>query len=376
MNKNQINVLIAPNSMKGSMSAFEFADVVEEAFLKVSPNFSVRKIPVADGGDFTGEVLQSAFQARLVEVTVHDPVGRPVLSKFALSDKTALIEMADASGIKLMKGHELNPLETSSYGTGELIAAAIEKGCTEILLGVGGSATVDGGSGMMQALGFQFFDVKGNSVDAKGENLIKINSVKKPVLSSDITFRIITDVDNPLLGKEGAAAVFGPQKGATPEQVEQLEKGLTTWSRLLETESGRKLQDMKGAGAAGGLAVPLVAWANAEIVPGAAFVLSVLGFDEQVKWADVVITGEGKIDSQTLNNKAPKAVADAARKAGKPVLAIGGTVEPEASAVFDGGAFSFLNSPVTLPAAMANAKSYLYDFSSELAKLLLCFCKK
>ncbi len=375
MTKEQFKVLIAPNSMKGSMSAFEFADVVEEAFLKVSDQFSIRKVPVADGGDFTGEVLQAALKAQTVYVKVKDPLGREVSSKIAVAGKTAIIEMADASGIKLMKQDELNPMETSSFGTGQLIAAAIEQGCTELFLGVGGSATVDGGSGMMQALGFNFYDKQGRPLEGNGKNLGKIASVKTTKLPGNFSIKIISDVDNPLLGDNGAAAVFGPQKGADPQQVRLLEQGLGSWCRLLEKESGKKLADVSGAGAAGGLAVPLMAWCNAETVPGAAYVLSVINFEEQVQWADVVITGEGKIDSQTLNNKAPKAVADVASKAGKPVIAVGGIIEPEAAGLFTGGAFSFLNGPISLNDAMINAKKHLSFFSAEIAKLILVLKK-
>lgn len=375
MMKEQIKILIAPNSMKGSMSAFEFADTVEEAFLKVSDQFSIRKVPVADGGDFTGEVLQAALKAHTVNVKVKDPLGREISSKIAVAGKTAIIEMADASGIKLLKQDEPDPMKASSFGTGQLIAAAIEQGCTELLLGVGGSATVDGGSGMMQALGFSYYDREGRPIDGNGKNLGKIASVKTTKLPKNISIKIISDVDNPLLGDNGAATVFGPQKGATALQVIQLEQGLDSWCRLLEKESGKKLADVTGAGAAGGLAIPLMAWYNAETVPGAAYVLSVLNFEEQVRWADVVITGEGKIDRQTLNNKAPKAVADVARNAGKPVIAVGGIVEPEAAGLFTGGAFSFLNGPVSLEDAMKNAPKHLSFFSAELAKLIL-FLKK
>jgi glycerate 2-kinase len=191
----------------------------------------------------------------------------------------------------------------------------------------------------------------------------------------DVSFKIITDVDNPLLGANGAAEVFGPQKGASSLQVGQLEEGMASWCRLLETMSGKSLARVEGAGAAGGIAVPLMAYFNAEIVPGAQYVLSMLNFHEQVKWADIVITGEGKIDSQTLSNKAPKAVADAARQEGKPVIAIGGTVEPAALTLFTGGAFSFLSKPVSLDEAMHNAKTYLSEFSSELAKNILALKK-
>ena len=353
------------------MSAFEFADVVEDAFLKVSDRFSVRKLPVADGGDFTGEVLQAAFRAHTVHVKVNDPLGREITSKFAVSGKTAIIEMADASGMKLLRPDEADPLEASSFGTGQLIAAAIKKGCTEIILGVGGSATVDGGSGMMQALGFRYYDSKGLPLAGNGKNLGRIATIKKTGLPANLSIKILTDVDNPLLGANGAANVFGPQKGATPQQVRLLEQGLAAWCRLLEAGSGKKLAEAKGAGAAGGLAVPLRAWLNAETVPGAAFVLSALNFTEQLQWADAVITGEGKIDSQTLNDKAPRAVADMARKAGKPVVAIGGTVDPGATGLFDAGAFCFLRSPVPLEVAIKNAKNHLWHFAAELAKLML-----
>jgi glycerate 2-kinase len=237
---------------------------------------------------------------------------------------------------KLLKTEELNPLKTSSFGTGQLIKEALNSGCTEILLGVGGSATVDGGLGMLEALGFQFLNEKGRELKGNGKNLEYVAEIRKPLLPIDISIKIICDVDNPLLGQNGAATVFGPQKGATPQMVNQLEKGLGNWAGILKNESGKTLVNLKGAGAAGGIALPLVAFYHAEIVPGASFILSQLDFEKQVEWADLVITGEGKLDSQTLNNKAPKAVADAARKAGKPVIAIGGTVQKEISNAFDG----------------------------------------
>ena len=276
MSENKIKVLVAPNSMKGSLKAFEFADVVEKAFMRISPCFEIMKVPVADGGDFTGEVLKQAFQAVPVEVGVKDPLGRPVASKYFRSGRTAIIEMADASGIKLLKLHELNPMETSSYGTGELIIAAIEAGCTEVILGVGGSATVDGGAGMMEAFGYRYMDDKGEYVVGNGGNLIRINTIKKNNWYEDVSIKIITDVENPLLGIFGAATVFGPQKGATSKQVKVLEEGLSNWCNLIEKDSGIKLSHRNGEGAAGGIAVPLLAWTNAEIISGADFILAAL----------------------------------------------------------------------------------------------------
>lgn len=369
MKNKEFKILVAPNSMKGSLNAFDFADIVEKAFLKVSGDFVIRKIPVADGGDFTGEILRRALNAKNVEVEVKDPLNRPVSAKYAVSEKTAIIEMADASGLKLLKTGELNPLKTSSFGTGQVIDHAIKLGSTEILLGVGGSATVDGGTGMLQALGFELLDENGSHLKGNGENLQHISKIAHSEIPDHVTVKIICDVDNPLLGKNGAAAVFGPQKGADPEMVKILEKGLTKWEKVLETSSGKKLANIKGAGAAGGIALPLLAFFDAEIVPGADFILSRLQVESSIDWADLVITGEGKIDSQTLHNKAPKAVADLAHKAGKPVIAVGGRVEKSASEAFS-GTFSFVPGPVSLDESIEKAGEFLFDFATQLARFI------
>ena len=364
-----MKVLIAPNSMKGSLNAFKFADTVEQAFRKCSPSFELRKVPVADGGDLTGKVLSEALGAEKVEVKVLDPLGRKIQSEYSISGKTAIIEMADASGIKRMKPEELNPMNASSYGTGQLMKHAVDFGCNEILLGVGGSATVDGGSGMLEALGFKFFDSYGKILSGNGGNLEDISKVEKPVKLNKISIKIISDVDNPLLGENGAAKVFGPQKGADARMVEKLENGLKNWAELLERESGQKFSDSKGTGAAGGIALPLVTFFNAEIVPGAAFVLAKLDFQEHLKWADLVITGEGKIDTQTLNNKAPVVVAQFARKMKKPVVAIGANVDYKASNAFD-AVFSIINRPLSLEDSVSNSENLIFGFSYELARLL------
>jgi len=211
-----MKILIAPNSMKGSLNAFDFADILEKAFTEVSADFDVRKVPVADGGDYTGKVLAKRLNAAEIPFTVSGPLGASVQSKYAITGKTAIIEMADASGMKLVDSSKLNPLIASSYGTGELIADAISMGCNEIYLAIGGSATVDGGVGMLEALGFLFLDKNGDLLKASGGMLNKIAAIEKPVRKTSISFKIICDVDNPLLGKIGAANVFVPQKGASP----------------------------------------------------------------------------------------------------------------------------------------------------------------
>lgn len=365
-----MKILVAPNAMKGSLSAFDFADIVEKAFLQYPGEFKVRKIPVADGGDCTGEVLARSFNAHCMFVDVVGPLGNPVRAQYSIAGKKAIIEMADASGMKLVAADELNPLRASSYGTGQLIADAIDRGCNEIELAIGGSATVDGGMGMMEALGFRYFDKNGNELRGNGGNLKNVTSIQVPAFSKLPKINIICDVDNPLLGNDGAAAVFGPQKGASPEMVQQLEKGLQNWNTVISTATGIDNGSTSGAGAAGGMAVPLLAFMAANMVPGASFILKQLDVEESVEWADLVITGEGKIDSQTLNNKAPFAVAQLAQKYRKPVIAIGGKVDLEASIAFN-GIYSLVNGPMSLKEAMENSADLLNIFVSQYAKNLV-----
>ncbi len=370
-----MNILLAPNSMKGSLSAFEFADIAEKALIASSTEFKVRKVPVADGGDLTGEILAKALHADVIPVEVQNPVGAKINSKYYVSGNSAIIEMAEASGMKLIDSTELNPLKTSTFGTGELISHAIRHECSEILLAIGGSATVDGGMGMLEALGFTFFDINGHVLKGNGFNLNKITEIRIPEIISKTAIKIITDVDNPLLGDKGAAVVFGPQKGATPEMVALLENGLKNWAALLQNKTKKDCAQLEGAGAAGGISVPLLSFFNAEIVRGADYVLSVLNFDKQVEWADVVITGEGKIDSQTLNNKAPFAVAKRAAKQNKPVIAIGGIAEKREWDAFD-GVFSISENTPDISYAMNNAGSLLYDFMFGFADKLENIVKK
>jgi len=365
-----MNILVSPNSMKGSLSAINFAGIVEKAFMAASDDFVIKKIPVADGGDMTGEIITRALNATEISIEVEDPLGRPVTAKYSIAGSTAIIEMAEASGIKLLGSDELNPLKASTYGTGQLIADAIGRGCSNIILGIGGSATVDGGTGMLTALGFKLSDETGRPLKGNGENLKSIKRLERSGIADGIEIKIISDVDNPLTGSQGAAAIFGPQKGATPEMVTALEEGLANWASLLELYCGKSLKSLNGAGAAGGISIPLISFFNAEIVPGADFILSLLNFEEHAKWSDLVITGEGKIDSQTLNNKAPKAVANVAHRFNKPVVAIGGNVQREASPAFS-GIFSIINEPMAVEDAIMKAPDLLYNFAFELAQLLI-----
>ncbi len=368
-----MNILVAPNSMKGSLSAFRFADLVEQAFLDVAPDFfTIRKFPVADGGDETMNVLMNALGLEVQETIVSDPLGRQVVAQYGYSKGVAVIEMANASGIKLLKTEELNPLKTSSYGTGQLLLDAIQKGAKKIFVGIGGSATVDGGMGMLEALGIQFFDRENQILKGNGENTGKIHRIDTSncLIPAEIEVVVISDVDNLLLGSNGAARVFGPQKGATPEMIEMLESNLSNYANTLMEQTGKDVTTLKGGGAAGGISVAFTAFMNAEIRDGADFILDVISIDESIQWADLLITGEGMIDKQTLMNKAPFAVAMRAKKFGKPVIALAGSVSLTDDLVFN-GVFSIIDQPMTLEYAIENAEELMYCQAKNMARLIV-----
>jgi len=366
-----MNILVAPNSMKGSLSAPDFAAEIEKGFRNVSPVFNVRKLPIADGGDHTGLVLCEALNAKNYTVNVLDPLGRPIEASLGISGDTAIIEMASASGLRLLAPNELNPEKATTFGTGQLIRRAIELGCTRILLGIGGSATVDGGIGMLDALGFTFFDKEGYKLPGKPVSLDMIERFDYPTdLNSDIEIIIFCDVNNPILGENGAARVFGPQKGADPEMVERLENRLSCWVGFLEKISGINIRNIEGMGAAGGLSSGLVALMNAKLTPGADAIFDFIGLHKHLAWADMVITGEGKTDSQSLSLKGPVALAMKAKQQNKPVIALSGSYEADASKIFD-AVFTIVNGPITLEKAMQNSGKLVADTSKQIAGLLL-----
>ena len=367
-----MKILIAPNSMKGSLSAFDFADAIENGFRKVSGDFIIRKIPVADGGDFSGEVLRHAFDAMEFEVRVRDPLCREIISRYWIRERSAIIEMANASGMKLIEPELLNPMIASSFGTGELIRHAAEMGCTEVVLAVGGSATVDGGTGMLEALGFRFYDKAGERLSSSGRSLSEIVTAEVPEnICKNINISILCDVNNPLTGPEGAAEVFAPQKGADKWMVKQLETGLKNWAELIKAKTGIDVDSMPGMGAAGGIASGIVAFLGGKIVPGADFIFDKLRINEAIEWADLIITGEGKLDSQSLFNKAPGVLARRAKAAGKPVVAITGIAETDIHPLFD-GVFSITDRPMSSEMAMNNAYRLVEKLSVQIAGLLIC----
>ncbi len=366
-----MNVLIAPNSMKGSLDAFRFASSVAKGFRSVSPVFNIREVPVADGGDFTGKVLAHALGAREYTMVVRGPSGRKTEAQFAISGRTAIIEMAEASGLRLIEKDEKDPMKNNTFGTGELILAAMERGCNHILLGLGGSATMEGGIGLLEALGFEFYGDHGKRLPATARSLHEISKILIPdSLCEDVRITILSDVNNPLLGPNGAVAVFGPQKGTDAKMAEEIEAGLENWIHLLEQKSGKSLRDIPGMGAAGGMASGLVAFMNAGMVPGAETIFSILGMDEHITWADRIITGEGKIDSQSLGMKAPEVLARKAKAAAKPVIAIAGMVDPEATGNYD-SVYSLSNSNILPDEAIRRADELVFTTSASIARLWL-----
>lgn len=366
-----MNILIAPNAMKGSLDSFRFAEIVEEAFRKVSPAFNLHKLPIADGGDGSGAVLMKAFHANPVSVQTGDPLGHEIVAEIGIAGETAIIEMAAASGMKLLKTNELNPLRATSYGTGLLIKEAIEMGCKKILLCVGGSATIDGGLGLLAALGFVFTDNKGNKLPPIPESLPQINDFQHPAgIPPKVEIIVLSDVNNPLLGENGAVKTFGAQKGADENSMLILERGLANWADILEKKTGKNLRNREGMGAAGGVALGLAALLDAQIVSGASCIFEVIHLEKYLAWADWIITGEGRLDMQTLSMKAPFALAEKARAFNKPVTVLCGSFEPEVSTFFD-GVFSIIRQPATLEQAMAEADKLMETAAGQLARLLL-----
>lgn len=329
------NIVIAPDSFKESLTAAEAAESIRKGIVKVLPLANTVLVPMADGGEGTVQSVVHSTRGKIIKTEVHDPLMRKISSFFGISGdgKTAIIEMAAASGIELLTGNEKNPFKTSTFGTGELIKAALNSGCTKLIIGVGGSATNDGGAGMLQALGVCFFDAKGREIHPNGGNLSGISSIDSANLDqrlNRINIVVASDVNNPLYGASGASQIFGPQKGASPAMVEKLERNLIHFAKLTEEITGKISHNIPGAGAAGGLGFGLISWLNAEIKPGFEIIAKLTGLEKIIRTADLVITGEGKIDTQTAHGKTPFGVAKLAKKYKVPVVAFAGIVDDHA----------------------------------------------
>ncbi|PAD34251.1 glycerate kinase [Terribacillus saccharophilus] len=370
-----MKIVIAPDSYKESLSALEAANAIERGFKMIFPDAVYNKMPMADGGEGTVQSLVDATNGKIEERTVTGPLGKPVKAFFGLmgDGETAVIEMAAASGLHLVPTEDRNPLTTSTKGTGELISAALDLGVQHIIIGLGGSATNDGGAGMIQALGGRLLDEAGKDIGDGGGALAQLAVIDLAGLDNrlkDVRVEVACDVDNPLTGPRGASAIFGPQKGATPDMVELLDKNLSHFADIAEKALGKSFRDIEGVGAAGGLGASLLAFLNADLKRGIDIVLHAVDFEEAVKDADLVITGEGRIDSQTIYGKTPIGVAKAAKKYGVPVIGLAGSLSQDSDVVYEHGIdvlFSIVPGVVTLPEAFEHAAEYMEKTARNIA---------
>jgi glycerate kinase len=352
-------IVIASDSFKGSLTSARVAGSVERGIRAVFPECDIRRVYIADGGEGTVEALVGSMDGAFVRCMVSDPLGRPVEAVYGIVENggTAVIEMSAASGLTLVALHERNPMKTSTYGTGEMIADALRRGCRKFLVGIGGSATNDAGTGMLQALGFRFLDTDGRELGRGGEILGRVARIDSSGVSAEVfesQFTVACDVTAPFSGPLGAACVFAPQKGADPEMAARLDQGLSHFAEVVLRSGLGDIRDLPGAGAAGGLGGGFVAMLGARLVSGIEMVLDATGFRETIADADLIITGEGRLDAQTAMGKAPRGVLLAARAAGIPVVALGGAVEAVEELNRQGFAavFPILPAPVSLERAM------------------------
>jgi len=375
-----MKIVIAIDSFKGCLSSRELAEAAEMGIRRAIPEAEVVKVPVADGGEGTVDALVEATGGRFRTVAVHGPLNERVEARYGIlgDGQTAVIEMATASGLPLVPLELRDPRRTSTFGTGQLIADALDTGCRKFIVGIGGSATTDAGTGMLAALGWKFFDVSNKMLEPCGGNLSKIVRVDAsgvhPALR-DAKFLIACDVDNPMYGPQGAAFIFARQKGADDATIAELDVGLRSFATVITRETGRDVALMSGAGAAGALGAGFLAFTNADLRPGIEIVLDQLGFDALIRDAHFVVTGEGRLDGQSLRGKTPVGIARAAKKHGVPVVALAGSVTDDAVAAHEQGVtafFSIMDAPMSLEEAMRpdTAKRLVAKQAEEVFRLV------
>jgi len=372
-----MKVVIASDSYKGSNTSLRVAEAIERGLRKVDDSLDVVKIPVADGGEGLVQALVPEKETWLT-LSVKGPMGQSVKADYALLDKnTAVIEMASASGLPLVPDSQRNPSLATTYGTGQLIKDALYRGCRKILIGIGGSATNDGGTGMALALGAKFLDKDGKEIEPCGANLDQVADVDLTGILpevKDAEILVACDVDNPLCGEHGASATYGPQKGADPEMVKLLDRNLAHLAKVMEKKTGKDLSEIPGVGAAGGLGFGLMAFTGAVLESGIDLVLDSLGFDESLDGASLVITGEGKIDGQSVRGKVPVGIAARAKKKDLPVLAIAGDIGEGISALYSYGidsVMSTVNKAMPLKEAMDRSSELLEEGAERAFRMIM-----
>lgn len=373
-----MHIVIAPNAFKGSLTSGSAAECIAAGLKKSKLSCTTKSIPIADGGDGTAHLISKKLSAKTLYAIVHDPLGKKITASYGWDkkNKTAIIEMADASGIRLLKKEALSPLKSNTRGTGELIKAALNKGATKIIIGLGGSATVDGATGLLNELGVRFLDKSGRKLTELPKGLLALNRVDVNSMDSrlkDCEIILLCDVTNKLLGKNGSAAVFGPQKGANEKEVALLEKCLYQFNKIVKKDLKVDMDSFKHGGTAGGVAAGLAAFINAKLVSGISYYLDIAGFDDELKNADIVITAEGALDTQTLEGKGPYGVAEKANHHKIPVIVLAGMVPQKIGKElheYFNAIFSIGHGPSPIEEAIKNTSTDLERTAFELGNLL------
>lgn len=374
-----MKILIAPDSFKGSLTAKEVAEAAQKGIQNVNGEADIEILPMADGGEGTITSLVEATHGSYLDVQVEDPLGRQITAQYGLTgdNSTAIIELASAAGLDKLTEAELNPYSASTYGTGQLIMHALDKGIRKFIICLGGSATNDGGVGILQALGFKFLDEHGRYIKSGGIGLKDLHLIDETGVPSEVfdaSFQIACDVNNPFIGPNGASAVFGPQKGATPEMVQVLDEALTLFADQIEKKTGHSIHHLSGAGAAGGTAGGLTAFLNAELKSGIQLVMEAVKFENILQQNfDLLITGEGKIDGQTASGKVVSGLVEVAKRYNVSAIAIAGSVEGNLAPLYEKGlsaAFSITNGPMSLQDAMNKAPLLIEKQTEQVFRLL------
>ncbi len=376
-----MKIVLAPDSFKGNLTSLQVATALEKGIKRALPGANCIKVPMADGGEGTVQSLVDATGGKFIRKKVIGPTGTPVSARYGmLSDgNTAVIEMAEASGLPLATGKSRNPMKTTSFGTGQLMLDAAKRGASKIIIGIGGSATNDGGVGMAQAIGVRFLDSKDKEITSYGaggmlDKIAGIDMKGLDPLLKKTKIVVACDVNNPLCGKNGASYVFGPQKGATPAMVKTLDSNLRHLARVIKQDLKKDVLNRKGAGAAGGLGAGLVAFSRATMKSGVDIVLEATQINKHLKNADLVITGEGQVDFQTAFGKTPAGVAKAAKRYSVPTVAIGGSLADDANGVFKHGIAGLESAsakPMPLEEALHNARAYVANAAERVIRQLL-----
>lgn len=365
------------DSFKGNLSSLEVARIVENGIRRVYDDAEIDKVAIADGGEGTLDTIVNSKGGEYIYAYVTGPAGNKVKARYGIIDgTTAVIEMAEASGLPLLPKDLQNPMNTSTFGTGELIIDAVNRGCTKIIMGIGGSATNDGGAGMAMALGVKFLDINGDTIGFGGgalKSLYKIDASGVNKKIKDTEFLVACDVDNPLCGEKGASRIFGPQKGATSEMIKVLDKNLSHYADIVKRDIGKDIKNIPGSGAAGGLGGGLMTFCDASLLKGIKVVLDVINIEDRIKETNVVITGEGSINEQTIHGKVPVGVALRAKAYGKPVFVIAGFIDKGAELVYEYGVDSVMSSmvgPMTLNEAIKESPKLIEEAAERLFRII------